>query len=185
MQPPGLRRTTELQEGLSCSDARHGSEGSKSDPLDGHCLDVPLELLSVEDYTLLFLIIHSYDVVYSFFSNKLHHFLKSVSFNNGAGEAISFDRNGQIESRFDIINWVTFPNQSFHRVKVGEMQPLAPPGKELTTEEDVIVWPSHFNQVGPTDLIIGLPVLHFYSDTDKFLCEPGMKLAICDQDHGR
>ncbi|XP_066486343.1 vomeronasal type-2 receptor 26-like [Tiliqua scincoides] len=80
---------------------------------------------------------------------QLHHFLKRVSFNNSAGDKISFNQNGELVAGFDIINWVTFPNQSFQRVKVGQMDPQAPPDKALTIHDDAIIWPSSFNQALP------------------------------------
>nr|XP_056720121.1 vomeronasal type-2 receptor 26-like [Euleptes europaea] len=80
---------------------------------------------------------------------QLHHFLRRVSFNNSAGERISFDQNGELESGFDIVNWVTFPNQSFLRVKVGKTDPASPSDKMLILHENMIVWPSMFNQAQP------------------------------------
>ncbi|XP_053117327.1 vomeronasal type-2 receptor 26-like [Hemicordylus capensis] len=80
---------------------------------------------------------------------QLHHFLRRVSFNNSAGEHVCFDENGELEAGFDIINWVTFPNQSFMRVKVGRIDPKASSHKVFTIYEDVIVWPSRFNQARP------------------------------------
>ncbi|KAF7234953.1 Extracellular calcium-sensing receptor, partial [Varanus komodoensis] len=78
---------------------------------------------------------------------QLHHFLKSVTFNNSAGDEISFDQNGVLLTGFDIINWVTFPNQSFHRVKVGKLDPQAPVGKMFTIHDDTIAWHSTFKQI--------------------------------------
>ncbi|XP_044293646.1 vomeronasal type-2 receptor 26-like [Varanus komodoensis] len=49
---------------------------------------------------------------------QLHPFLKSLSFNNIAGDLVSFDENGELAAEFDVINWVTLPNNSFLRVKV-------------------------------------------------------------------
>ncbi|XP_033030219.1 vomeronasal type-2 receptor 26-like [Lacerta agilis] len=83
---------------------------------------------------------------------QVHHFLGSVSFNNSAGEEVSFDQNGELVAGFDIINWVTFPNQSFLRVKVGTMDPQSPPEKRLTIHDDVIMWSNWFNQAQPTSL---------------------------------
>uniref|UniRef100_A0ACB8FTM8 Uncharacterized protein n=1 Tax=Sphaerodactylus townsendi TaxID=933632 RepID=A0ACB8FTM8_9SAUR len=79
------------------------------------------------------------------FKQSLHLFLRGVSFNNSAGEKIAFNQNGELIARFDIINWVTFPNQSFLRVKVGKIDPGAPTHKVLTIDEEAIIWPS--NQV--------------------------------------
>ncbi|XP_060112631.1 vomeronasal type-2 receptor 26-like [Heteronotia binoei] len=83
---------------------------------------------------------------------QLHHFLRSISFNNTAGEEISFNPNGELVAGFDIINWVTFSNQSFLRVKVGRIDPKAPPDKVLTIRQDAIVWPSGFNQALPLSM---------------------------------
>ncbi|XP_061447427.1 vomeronasal type-2 receptor 26-like [Rhineura floridana] len=80
---------------------------------------------------------------------QLHHYFKKVSFNNSAGEKISFDQNGQLFAGFDIINWVTFLNQSFLKVKVGKIDPMAPKDKMLSMSVNDIVWPSTFNQVQP------------------------------------
>ncbi|XP_077774223.1 vomeronasal type-2 receptor 26-like [Podarcis muralis] len=79
----------------------------------------------------------------------LQHFLRSISFNNSAGEEISFDRKGALVAGFDIINWVTFPNESFLRVKVGKMYPQIPQEKGLRIHNEAIVWPSNFNQTPP------------------------------------
>nr|XP_056720119.1 vomeronasal type-2 receptor 26-like [Euleptes europaea] len=80
---------------------------------------------------------------------QLHCFLRSVSFNNSAGESISFDQNGEMVTEFDIVNWVTFPNQSFIRVKVGKTDSKALPDKMLIIHDNAIVWPTMFNQVQP------------------------------------
>ncbi|XP_066485473.1 vomeronasal type-2 receptor 26-like [Tiliqua scincoides] len=77
---------------------------------------------------------------------QLHHFLKMMSFNNSAGDQISFDQNGELVTGFDIINWVTFPNQSFVKVRVGRLDPQA---TSITIHEDAIVWHSWFNQARP------------------------------------
>ncbi|XP_067325566.1 vomeronasal type-2 receptor 26-like [Anolis sagrei] len=83
---------------------------------------------------------------------QLHHFLKSVIFNNTVGEKISFNKNGELVAGFDIINWVTFPNKTFSRVKVGRIDPQSLPTIEFTVHEDAIVWPSWFNQAQPVSL---------------------------------
>ncbi|XP_060112536.1 vomeronasal type-2 receptor 26-like [Heteronotia binoei] len=47
---------------------------------------------------------------------QLHPFLQGISFNNSAGETVSFNVNWEVGTGFDIINLVTFPNTSFARV---------------------------------------------------------------------
>ncbi|XP_053120362.1 vomeronasal type-2 receptor 26-like [Hemicordylus capensis] len=80
---------------------------------------------------------------------QLHLFLKSISFNNSAGDTVSFDKNGELAAGFDIINWVTFPNQSFSRVIVGRMHPEEPQAPEFSINEEAITWHNWFNQVLP------------------------------------
>ncbi|XP_058038426.1 vomeronasal type-2 receptor 26-like [Ahaetulla prasina] len=79
----------------------------------------------------------------------LHHFLRTVSFNNNAGEPVSFDESGQLVSGFDLINWITLPNQSFLRVKVGSLDVHNSEEMKFTIQEKAIVWPTSFNQVQP------------------------------------
>nr|XP_034992567.1 vomeronasal type-2 receptor 26-like [Zootoca vivipara] len=83
---------------------------------------------------------------------QLHHLLKRISFNNSSGDKVSFDHNGELIAGFDIINWVTFPNQSFIRLKVGKLDPLAPEHQVFTINDDAIMWHSKFNQALPFSL---------------------------------
>ncbi|XP_054850258.1 vomeronasal type-2 receptor 26-like [Eublepharis macularius] len=97
---------------------------------------------------------------------QLHKFVKSVSFNNSAGEKITFNQDGELIAGFDVINWVTFPNQSFLRVKVGNIDPKAPLDKVLTINEVAIIWPSRFNQMLPLS-VCNDPCLLGYSRAKK------------------
>ncbi|XP_015679668.1 vomeronasal type-2 receptor 26-like [Protobothrops mucrosquamatus] len=80
---------------------------------------------------------------------QLHSFLKKVTFNNSAGDQVSFDQNGELITGFDIVNWITFPNQSIHHIKVGKLEPWASSSKVFTIHEDALTWHSSFNQVLP------------------------------------
>ncbi|XP_060110824.1 vomeronasal type-2 receptor 26-like [Heteronotia binoei] len=84
--------------------------------------------------------------------SQFHEFLKRVSFNNTAGDLVAFDQNMEIAAGLDIINWVTFPNKSFFRAKVGRMDPKLPEDKVFTIHDDGIIWPRMFNQVQPLSL---------------------------------
>ncbi|XP_062994009.1 vomeronasal type-2 receptor 26-like [Elgaria multicarinata webbii] len=83
---------------------------------------------------------------------QLHSFLQTISFNNSAGEEITLNEHGELASVFDVTSLVTFPNNSYVRVKVGKLDPEAPPGKELTIEEERIHWPKNMTPVPPISL---------------------------------
>ncbi|KAJ6651860.1 hypothetical protein lerEdw1_015985 [Lerista edwardsae] len=68
----------------------------------------------------------------------LHAFL--YSFNNSCGEEVKFNEEGELAARFDITNLVTFPNDSFVRVKVGRLDPATASGVHFIIEEDQIEW---------------------------------------------
>ncbi|XP_032092364.1 vomeronasal type-2 receptor 26-like [Thamnophis elegans] len=80
---------------------------------------------------------------------QLHHYLRTISFNNTAGQKIFLNENGDLETGFDIFNWVTFPNETFIKVKVGKIDPTASPDKLITLSAQDITWPTMFNQVPP------------------------------------
>ncbi|XP_029138826.1 vomeronasal type-2 receptor 26-like [Protobothrops mucrosquamatus] len=82
----------------------------------------------------------------------IFHFMRSVSFNNSAGEKIFFDQNRELVQELDIINWVIFPNQSFTGMEVGKVDPQSPPEEAFTINEDAMIWHSWFNQTLPLSL---------------------------------
>ncbi|XP_015272960.1 PREDICTED: vomeronasal type-2 receptor 26-like [Gekko japonicus] len=84
--------------------------------------------------------------------SQIHTSLQSILFNNSAGDIVRFDNYNELVSDFDVTNWVTFPNGSFVRVKVGRLDPHAPPGKELNLNDAQIVWHRSFNQVLPLSM---------------------------------
>ncbi|XP_032092349.1 vomeronasal type-2 receptor 26-like [Thamnophis elegans] len=65
---------------------------------------------------------------------KLNQFMRKVSFNNSARQKISFNENGELETGFDIINWITFSNLSFKKVRVGSID--FSQEKMVTIDED-------------------------------------------------
>ncbi|XP_028560713.2 vomeronasal type-2 receptor 26-like [Podarcis muralis] len=80
---------------------------------------------------------------------KLHPFLLDISFNNSAGETVSFNGKKQTGGALDIMNIVTFPNKSFLRVKVGQVDNDALEARRIIIHEDKITWHKGFNQVVP------------------------------------
>ncbi|XP_042330639.1 vomeronasal type-2 receptor 26-like [Sceloporus undulatus] len=80
---------------------------------------------------------------------QLHHFLKNVMFNNSAGETVLFDEHREIETGFDITSLITYPNNSFMKVKVGRMDLQGTQGKKFILDEDKVVWHRSFQQVPP------------------------------------
>lgn len=63
-------------------------------------------------------------------------------------EEVYFGEDGELVANYDIVNLVTFPNESAVRVKVGNLETQAAGGLELTLQQESIEWPSGFNQVG-------------------------------------
>ncbi|XP_060538769.1 vomeronasal type-2 receptor 26-like [Pantherophis guttatus] len=80
---------------------------------------------------------------------KLNEIVRRISFNNTAGETISFNQNGELDNGFDVINWVTFPNKSFLKVKIGGIGSVTSQEDVLVIHQEAIIWPSRFNQVQP------------------------------------
>uniref|UniRef100_A0A670K2F4 G-protein coupled receptors family 3 profile domain-containing protein n=1 Tax=Podarcis muralis TaxID=64176 RepID=A0A670K2F4_PODMU len=68
-------------------------------------------------------------------------YMVSISFNNSAGETISFNDQWEISGGFDIMNLITFPNNSFQRIKVGSVAPHVADRKGITISENKIVLP--------------------------------------------
>ncbi|XP_032070928.1 vomeronasal type-2 receptor 26-like [Thamnophis elegans] len=76
------------------------------------------------------------------FSQMLLPYLVNVQFNNGVGEEISFSEKGLGTVGYDLLNWVRLPNRSIVLLKVGEINPGAPTGQDVTMRLDAIVWPT-------------------------------------------
>ncbi|XP_044273023.1 vomeronasal type-2 receptor 26-like [Varanus komodoensis] len=83
---------------------------------------------------------------------KLHHFLRGMSFNNSAGETVTFDQKGELVVGFDIINWIFSANRSLHRVKIGHMDPEVPLNHAFSISADAITWCRWFNQAQPISI---------------------------------
>uniref|UniRef100_A0A8C5RPB0 G-protein coupled receptors family 3 profile domain-containing protein n=1 Tax=Laticauda laticaudata TaxID=8630 RepID=A0A8C5RPB0_LATLA len=71
---------------------------------------------------------------------KLHSFLQRISFNNSAGDEITLNEQGKLEAGFDIVNLITFPNNSYIRIHIGEVNPHNSLGKAFLINEERIQW---------------------------------------------
>nr|XP_056720095.1 vomeronasal type-2 receptor 26-like [Euleptes europaea] len=80
---------------------------------------------------------------------QLHALLRRIAFNNSAGDEVTFNEHGELNGGFDITNMVTFPNESYVRVKMGRLDPQVPLSKRVTIDEDRIQWNRHLAQLPP------------------------------------
>lgn len=80
--------------------------------------------------------------------------LRTSSLNISAGDIVHFDENGEFIAGFELTNWVTSPNNSFVRVKVGKLNLWASSDKELMVYDDRIVWHRSFSQVRSMCLLL-------------------------------
>ncbi|XP_053576507.1 extracellular calcium-sensing receptor-like [Bombina bombina] len=71
---------------------------------------------------------------------QLLYYIKHVKFNDTAGEAISFDENGDFPLHMDILNWQILPNGSSQYVKIGSFDGRSPKGHELQLDQNKILW---------------------------------------------
>ncbi|XP_025030015.1 vomeronasal type-2 receptor 26-like [Python bivittatus] len=85
---------------------------------------------------------------------QLHVFLKNISFNNSAGEEIVLDDGGNLGGRYDIISLVTFPNRSFHKVRVGRTEPQSSQRERLSINESAIIWNPRFKELPPSSTCV-------------------------------
>ncbi|XP_077773944.1 vomeronasal type-2 receptor 26-like [Podarcis muralis] len=90
---------------------------------------------------------HMADILSLYKIPQLHPFLQDISFNNSAGELVTFNDKREMGAGFDIMNMVMFPNNSFVQVKVGRVDPKE--GHKFLISDDRIVWHRRFNQVLP------------------------------------
>ncbi|XP_051846911.1 vomeronasal type-2 receptor 26-like [Antechinus flavipes] len=71
---------------------------------------------------------------------KLHSFLKNLQFNNSAGKLVVLDKKRNFVANYDVLNYVTFSNDTEVLIKVGEFISQAPLGQDLTIQEHAITW---------------------------------------------
>ncbi|XP_072895118.1 vomeronasal type-2 receptor 1 [Hemitrygon akajei] len=71
---------------------------------------------------------------------QLMYYLKNVRFRSLLGEEIYFDANGDIDAMYDIINWQRNSDGSITYKVIGSYNGTAPPGEEMTIQNDTIIW---------------------------------------------
>ncbi|XP_063159172.1 vomeronasal type-2 receptor 26-like [Candoia aspera] len=116
-------------------------------------------------YNAVYAMAHALDMMYSSNHNamavpmpldiepwQLHSFLQKLSFNNSVGDKVTLNEHGEVIDGFDLINLITFPNNSYTRVKVGRLNPKTLLEKELMVTEERIQWHGDFTRVPPTSL---------------------------------
>ncbi|XP_032092185.1 vomeronasal type-2 receptor 26-like [Thamnophis elegans] len=80
---------------------------------------------------------------------QLNSFLRYVHFNNNVGDEIFLNEDRDLATGYDLINFVTFPNESFQRVQVGRIDPNVRFGKEFIINASAIIWNPKFHQTVP------------------------------------
>nr|XP_056720077.1 vomeronasal type-2 receptor 26-like [Euleptes europaea] len=79
----------------------------------------------------------------------LHTLLQRIAFNNSAGDEVTFNEHGELNSGFHITNLVTFPNRSYVRVRIGRLDPQVPLSQRVIINKDRIKWNRHLAQLPP------------------------------------
>ncbi|XP_054849812.1 vomeronasal type-2 receptor 26-like [Eublepharis macularius] len=131
------------------------------DLLPGAMFEVSMTGQSYSTYNAVHVVARALDEIYSSRPNKrklgkrdqwklkdipqwqLHHLLRTIRFNNSAGDEISFNEHQEWVAGYDLVNCIVLPNESFTRVKVGRM------GQTFSIKDDVITWNNWFNQTQP------------------------------------
>ncbi|XP_033024392.1 vomeronasal type-2 receptor 26-like [Lacerta agilis] len=152
---------SDSQESVESNGTCTGQE--KLESLPGPFFEMNLSPQSYSIYNAAYVLAHALHSMYALnlkhkavaaLSNsqpwQLHHFLRRISFNNSIGDQVSLNEKGELEIGFDIINWVTFPNRSFMKVKVGRMDPWG--GRQFTINEEIITWHKVFKQIPPSSV---------------------------------
>ncbi|XP_043932264.1 extracellular calcium-sensing receptor-like [Protopterus annectens] len=78
---------------------------------------------------------------------QLIHYINHLRFVNSDGEEVYFDRNGNSQALYDILNWQISPDGTIQFVQVGRFNGSAPQGQELVFNASSIVWSVGHRQV--------------------------------------
>ncbi|XP_015671610.1 vomeronasal type-2 receptor 26-like [Protobothrops mucrosquamatus] len=137
----------------------------KLEQLPAYLFEMDMSSESYTVYNTIFAIAYALHAVYllkqrTFYSKfqgkhmnvqpwQIQSFLKNVRFNNSAGHEISF-ASGEFFAGLDLINWITFSNQTYSKMKVGKLSPR----EEFTISENAIQWNTRLKQVPPHSLCV-------------------------------
>ncbi|XP_060137114.1 vomeronasal type-2 receptor 26-like [Zootoca vivipara] len=88
-------------------------------------------------------------ITFDSFEATLHAFLENIRFNNGAAQEVFFEYK-DLSIGYDIINWVTFPNESYLKVLVGKVSS----SQNFSIIKDAIVWNTRLKQVPPHSVCV-------------------------------
>ncbi|KAH0626277.1 hypothetical protein JD844_001181 [Phrynosoma platyrhinos] len=108
-------------------------------------------------YNAVYALVHAYHMCFSPRSHKamgtpgrfaLHNVepWQRISFNNNAGDEIRFNEHGELATGIDITNLITFPNNSYVRVKVGRLHSQGLPDNTFKIHAERIQWHENFIQ---------------------------------------
>ncbi|KAL8212929.1 UNVERIFIED_CONTAM: hypothetical protein K2H54_059653 [Gekko kuhli] len=79
---------------------------------------------------------------------SLHPFLRHFQLDNISIVGVDSDEKGDMGADLDIVNMLMSANGSIWSVKVGSLERQAPGKIKLTIDQDAIVWPPWYKQVG-------------------------------------
>ncbi|NP_001093023.1 vomeronasal 2 receptor 566 [Monodelphis domestica] len=102
---------------------------------------------------------------------KLHSFLKNIQFNNSAGNLVVLAEKKNSVANYDILNYVTFGNDTEVLVKVGEFVSEAPAGQQFIIQQKAIVWPRTWGEPLPSRCSkVCSPGFHIKAQEGKPVC---------------
>uniref|UniRef100_A0A6I8NN36 G-protein coupled receptors family 3 profile domain-containing protein n=1 Tax=Ornithorhynchus anatinus TaxID=9258 RepID=A0A6I8NN36_ORNAN len=121
--------------GIKCS------ENASLEMLPVHRFSLTMSALSYSVYNAVYAVAHGLQDLllsnsnleslengdFSFYPFQLHEFLSKVQFDNPVGEPVFLNENHRSTAKFEILNFVMSPSGTCELVKVGEMDPQAPP----------------------------------------------------------
>ncbi|XP_060540834.1 vomeronasal type-2 receptor 26-like [Pantherophis guttatus] len=130
---------------LQAMDNTQCTEEMKLENLPGPVFEMEMSGQSYSVYNAVYAVAHALQSHYTLrFNRKKTMMGKKTDLPN-----LHPWQKGEATGGFDITNLITFPNRSFQRIRVGKLDLQAPNGKELSIDEDMIVWNTAFNQVPP------------------------------------